>query len=186
MGITESIEISRFAMRHLPPLAEPPAKERLIYHASCHGEVPGEHRVKCAGRQAMALEAYTKAVIKVSAGCCGESGTGAFTSPEVYNVLRERKRLDLARLLPTAGKRQPVLVGCPSCKLGIGRVLLQMHDRRRVLHTAEWLGELVFKELWGERWLRILRRNALLDTDERGLRRVDVGLAAKHDGHERD
>jgi hypothetical protein len=124
----------------------------------------------------MALEAYTGAVVKVSAGCCGESGMGAFTTPEVYNVLRERKRLGLVRLLPSSGERQPVLVGCPSCKQGIGRVLLALHERRRVLHTAEWLGELVFKGLWGERWLRILRRNALLHTDGRGLRRVDVGL----------
>jgi hypothetical protein len=52
-----------------------------------------------------------------------------------------------------------------------------MHDRSRVLHTAEWLGELAFEALWGARWLRILRRNALLHTDERGLRHVDVGLA---------
>ena len=176
MGLTEPIEITRFALNHLPPLDQPLDNELFIYHASCHSEVPGENRVKCAGRQAMALEAYTGAKVKVSPGCCGESGMGAFTTPDVYNVLRDRKRLNLAHLLPSAREQLPVLVGCPSCKQGIGRVLLQLHDERRVLHTAEWLGEMVFKGLWGERWLRILRRNALISTDERGLRHVDVGL----------
>jgi Fe-S oxidoreductase len=176
LGLTETVDITRFALKNLPPLETPLRGERFIYQASCHGEVPGEHRTKGAGRQAMALEAYTGAVIKVSTGCCGESGTGAITAPEVYNVLRTRKRLDLAALLPTAGDR-PVLVGCPSCKQGIGRVLLNMgEERRRTLHTAEWLAELVFRREWGTRLWRTIRRNSLHAPDDHGIRHVDVGL----------
>jgi Fe-S oxidoreductase len=179
MGLTEAVDITRFVLQNLPPLDAPLGGERFIYQASCHGEVPGEHRTKCAGRQAMALEAYTGAVVKVSAGCCGESGTGAITSPEVYNVLRERKQLDLAALLPGTGGR-PVLVGCPSCKQGIGRTLLNMGEgRRRTLHTTEWLAELVFRQEWGTRLWRTIRRNSLQVTDERGIRHVDVGLGER-------
>ena len=33
----------------------------------------------------------------------------------------------------------PVVVGCPSCKIGIARCLINMHDKHSVLHVAEWL-----------------------------------------------
>ena len=37
----------------------------------------------------------------------------------------------------------PVVVGCPSCKIGIARCLINMHDKHPVLHVAEWLAGLV-------------------------------------------
>ena len=43
---------------------------------------------------------------------CGESGMGAMTSPEIYNLLRERKRARLARAFAD-GRDGPVIVGCP-------------------------------------------------------------------------
>ena len=174
LGLTEQIEITRFAMDHMPELATRLEGEAFVYQASCHGEVPGEHRTKCAGRQAMALERYTGASVRVSSGCCGESGTGAIVAPKIFNVLRERKIADLERLLPMSDGR-PVLVGCPSCKQGIARSLIALKDHRPVWHTVEWLADLIFRPMWGQRLWRILRRNALLYTDEQGFRHVDIG-----------
>ena len=37
----------------------------------------------------------------------------------------------------------PVLVGCPSCKIGIGRCLINLHDKRPVLHVAEWVAGMI-------------------------------------------
>ena len=180
IDLTEQKEITRFAMQHMPPLEQRLEGDFYVYQASCHGEVPGEHRTKCAGRQAMALEAYTGATIKVTTGCCGESGTGAFAAPQVYNVLRERKRLDLEQLLPMSVEGRAVLVGCPSCKQGIARSLIAMHDKRPVWHTAEWLVEMIFTPLWGRSLWRVLRRNALLRRDEHGLRHVDIGTLVEN------
>ena len=47
--------------------------------------------------------------------------------------------------------QSPILVGCPSCKVGITRSLMAMHERRPVLHTVEWLATLLFRERWGEK-----------------------------------
>ena len=36
-----------------------------------------------------------------------------------------------------------MLVGCPSCKIGIGRCLINLGEKRQVLHVAEWLAGLI-------------------------------------------
>ncbi len=63
---------------------------------------------------------------------------GSMTSPRIYNVLRQRKQNNLRDYFAN-GYEGPVLVGCPSCKIGIGRTLINMRDKRPVLHVAEWL-----------------------------------------------
>ena len=88
---------------------------------------------------------------------------GAFTSPEIYNTLRARKRRDMEELLPVC--EGAVLVGCPSCKVGIGRTLLSLRDKRPVLHLAEWLAAAYL----GEDWRQQCRRKI---NESRGLVRV--------------
>lgn len=100
----------------------------------------------------------TGAAIEVSPGCCGESGMGAIASPLVYNTLRKRKMDVLEAALADYPAQSPILVGCPSCKVGITRSLMAMHERRPVLHTVEWLATLLFRERWGEKWIRVFRR----------------------------
>ncbi|MBR6976147.1 MAG: (Fe-S)-binding protein, partial [Ottowia sp.] len=123
------------------PLLTPDVREfsgkPLVYHAACHAEWPGAHKVKGRKQLLRGLTRLTGSPFRLSPGCCSESGLGAMTSPGIYNVLRDRKRNDLAAALE--GYDGPVLVGCPSCKLGIGRVLLSLRDKRPVLHAAEWL-----------------------------------------------
>jgi Fe-S oxidoreductase len=92
---------------------------------------------------AAAISGLTGSTVELSQGCCAESGMGAMTSPEIFNTLRQGKQKRLAENLAD-GYAGPVLVGCPSCKIGIGRCLINMGRATiPVLHTAEWLAGLV-------------------------------------------
>jgi hypothetical protein len=128
------------------------AGQCFLYHTACHMEWVGLHASAGHAQIAAALEAATGAVLRLSPGCCGESGMGAFTSPEIYNTLRARKRRDLEERRADCGGA--VLVGCPSCKVGIGRTLLAMQDKRPVLHLAEWLAVAYMGEDWRQQCRR--------------------------------
>ena len=119
-----------------------PAADGALYHASCHCEWTDVHKIKGQRQLVAALEAFSGRRVGMSPGCCGESGMGAMTSPEIYNLLRERKRARLAQAFAD-GQDGPVIVGCPSCKIGIGRTLIALRDKRPVLHVAEWLAGLI-------------------------------------------
>ena len=126
-----------------------PPGTSLIYHASCHSEWAGIPAAKGQKQIVAALSNFSGAKVLLNGGCCGESGMGALTSPQIYNLLRSRKQISLQRTFaeidgPEAqagksGTLPPVLVGCPSCKIGIGRCLINLHDKRPVLHVAEWV-----------------------------------------------
>jgi Fe-S oxidoreductase len=141
----------QLAVSRLDPVAAY-AGQCFVYHTACHMEWVGPHAAAGHARIAADLEAATGAVLRLSSGCCGESGMGAFSSPEIFNTLRARKRRDLEERL--AGCAGPVLVGCPSCKVGIGRTLLAMRDKRPVLHLAEWLAVAHLGEDWRQRCRR--------------------------------
>ncbi|MBO4295831.1 MAG: (Fe-S)-binding protein, partial [Desulfovibrio sp.] len=82
------------------------------------------------------------AELVLSPGCCGESGMGAITSPEIYNRLRERK---IKRLKAAMGEAYDgvFLVSCPSCKIGIARCLINLKRRNHVVHVAEFLAGVI-------------------------------------------
>ena len=158
LGLQESFpqlelaDVSQLVLPRLPQLKEVAAqgkdeasageKKAALYHASCHCEWAGVNKNKGQRQLVSALEAFSGQSLTFSPGCCGESGMGAMTSPEIYNLLRQRKRESLASAFAEA-QDGPVLVGCPSCKIGIGRNLLAMRDKRPVLHIAEWLAGLL-------------------------------------------
>ncbi|MBQ9407754.1 MAG: FAD-binding oxidoreductase [Desulfovibrio sp.] len=108
-----------------------------IYHGACHCEWAGVHKIKGQEQLVKALRDFSGAQVKLNAGCCGESGMGAMTSPEIYNLLRTRKQIRLAEAFGDCDG--PVVVGCPSCKIGIGRCCINLCDKRPVLHTVEWI-----------------------------------------------
>ena len=152
----------------LPRIPAQPTLEGAprLYHGACHVEWVGVHKVK--GRELLlrALSDFTGSTFNVSPGCCGESGMGAMTSPHIYNLLRERKRQNLEQALSNyAG---PLIVGCPSCKVGIGRILIALQDKRPVLHTTEWLAQ----HMEGPEWRQTFRKKI---NDARGdVRVVDI------------
>ncbi len=148
-------------------------EQRLIYHASCHPEWSGVKAIKSGVTVAGGLEKISGASITVSQGCCGESGTGAYSSPEIYNALRERKKERLATILPSFSPDTPILVGCPSCKIGIGRTLLNLKEegnakisKHPVIHSAEWLADTMF----GKNWVSAFKRQALKVDPKTGFR----------------
>lgn len=131
-------------------------KTPILYHAACHSEWAGVAKNKAAGMYMDALRKVTGRPVDLSPNCCGESGMGAMTTPAIYNRLRERKRITLAENLAEASEAMPILVGCPSCKMGIQRILSEMHDKHQVMHTLEYLAE----ALDGPKWKKVLRKNA--------------------------
>ncbi|MCR4666549.1 MAG: FAD-binding oxidoreductase [Desulfovibrio sp.] len=114
----------------------------ICYHGACHVEWANIHRIKGQRLICQDLSAATGYAVHLNSGCCGESGMGAMTSPAIYNLLRSRKKDSLKQEFDN-GYEGPILVGCPSCKIGIGRNLLALHEKRQVLHVTEWLSSLI-------------------------------------------
>lgn len=119
-----------------------PAGTRILYHGSCHCPWMGVHKVKGHQMLMKAVGDFSGAKLVLSPGCCGESGMGSMTSPEIYNPLREEKVRSLAVAMGDNYK-DAILVGCPSCKIGVGRCLLNMKRRNHVLHVAEFVAGLI-------------------------------------------
>jgi FAD/FMN-containing dehydrogenase/Fe-S oxidoreductase len=127
----------------------------ILYHAACHCEWADVPKNKATGMYMAALRKVTGRPVELSPNCCGESGMGAMTTPAIYNRIRERKRVTLAENLADAPETMPILVGCPSCKMGINRILAEMRDKHPVLHTLEYLAE----ALDGPKWKKMLKKN---------------------------
>ena len=131
----------------------------VLYHAACHCEWAGVPTLKGQAQLTGALEQLCKAKVSTIPGCCGESGMGAVTSPTIYNLLRARKKERLAQAFepqPQTGAcyAGPILVGCPSCKIGIARCLIQLKEKHPVLHVLEWLANQVDGEDRRQRFRR--------------------------------
>lgn len=131
----------------------------VLYHAACHCEWAGVPTLKGQSQLTGALEQLCKVKVTTIPGCCGESGMGAVTSPTIYNLLRARKKERLARAFepqPQTGAcyAGPILVGCPSCKIGIARCLIQLKEKHPVLHVLEWLANQVDGEDRRQRFRR--------------------------------
>ncbi|XPV78014.1 MAG: FAD-binding and (Fe-S)-binding domain-containing protein [Desulfovibrio sp.] len=139
----------------------PKATEEVLYHPACHIEWTGTSKAKAADMYRSALAKAVDGDVLLTPGCCGESGMGAITNPEIYNRLRDKKKLQLTADLTEKGKKTPVLVGCPSCKNGVRRSLMQLKKGNPVLHTVEFLAALV----GGPKWKRTLKRK--IDKAER-------------------
>ncbi|MDR1126080.1 MAG: FAD-binding oxidoreductase [Deltaproteobacteria bacterium] len=144
----------------------------VLYHAPCHVEYVGVNKKKAGDSYARAINRFAGLDLKVTTGCCGESGLGAMSSPAIYNKLRARKMKDMAEKLEGMEARAPILVGCPSCKMGITRSLLRMKEKRPVLHTAEYLAQRFF----GKDWRVRCRKLAAVSAKGKGRKGMMVRL----------
>ncbi|NLY40854.1 MAG: (Fe-S)-binding protein, partial [Desulfovibrionales bacterium] len=95
----------------------------------------------------------------ISPHCCGESGLGALSSPKIYNRLRIRKQNQLRADLRGYAADAPIIVGCPSCKIGIMRSMLEMNEQRSVLHTLEFLAALRHGPNWRKEFVRTVEQS---------------------------
>jgi FAD/FMN-containing dehydrogenase/Fe-S oxidoreductase len=135
------------------------APEHLLYHAACHHEWTGVAPLKAGDVYAREIGKLLGSEVSISPFCCGESGLGALSSPRIYNRLRARKREQLSSDLAGYPAESPVLVGCPSCKIGIQRSLLEMGASRDVLHTLEYLAALRHGANWRKEFHKLLSRS---------------------------
>lgn len=161
LGVTQSLKEQGISTGDLSP---------LLYHSPCHAEVSGVHKAKAGGLYAAALAEYTGRKVQVSPGCCGESGLGAMTSPAIYNKIRGKKSAQLERDLENIEAQTPIIVGCPSCKMGLTRILMNKDEKRKVLHTLEFFAEHVSGENWRRKFIKLLRSSINVD----GKRVVDM------------
>ena len=161
----------QFLLPRLPKLSCLSGKP-LLYHSPCHAEWVGIKKNKAAAVYAAAIADMTGAIVRLSPGCCGESGMGAMTTPAIYNKVRKKKAASLEKALPGLPENAPIVVGCPSCKQGISRTLLMVKENRQVLHTLEFLAALYMGESWRKQFPKMLRT---LKADADGMRRVDLG-----------
>ncbi|MFW6324198.1 MAG: FAD-binding and (Fe-S)-binding domain-containing protein, partial [Desulfovibrionales bacterium] len=140
-------DVVQFLLKLLPqPVGR--MQEDILYHQSCHTEFSDVSPAKAGDIYASGLADFSGRKVEISKGCCGESGMGALTSPKIYNTLRARKKDTLEKDL--AGKPRPLLVSCPSCKVGLTRTLKEMDKDQPVLHTLEYLADQVCGKAWQE------------------------------------
>jgi Fe-S oxidoreductase len=151
----EFFDVVQFLIQHNRQAFEN-APDRLLYHAACHHEWTGVAPLKAAEVYARELGLLLKADIGISPHCCGESGLGALTSPKIYNRLRARKKEQLTQDITAYTPDSPIVVGCPSCKIGISRSLLEMDVQREVLHTTEFLAALRHGTNWRKNFYKHL------------------------------
>ncbi len=147
-------DVVQFLMGRLPAVRQ---TEDVVYHSACHAEWVDTPKIKAGEMYRAGLEKLTGADISLSPGCCGESGLGAMTSPAIYNRLRERKQDQLTSDLGK-DKKKPIVVGCPSCKVGIKRSMLQMKRGNRVIHTVEYLAEGIGGKKWKKELKELLKQ----------------------------
>jgi Fe-S oxidoreductase len=147
------LDVVQFLMDRLPAVRR---AEPVLYHAACHAEWVDAPKLKAAEMYRTALSRLTGAEVALSPGCCGESGLGALTSPAIYNRLRERKQEQLRADLDR-NRELPIVVGCPSCKVGIKRSMLQMKLSNQVMHTVEYLAESVGGPKWRREFKELMR-----------------------------
>ncbi len=136
-----------------------PEQGALLYHAACHAEWSGIPSTKAGEAYRSALAAFTGREVAISPRCCGESGLGALTSPKIYSRLQERKRKQLGADLAAYPDDAPIVVGCPSCKVGISRNLMAMKKKQPVLHTLEYLARELHGPDWQEQLLEAARKS---------------------------
>ena len=131
---------------------------QVLYHHSCHVEWEDINPLKAGEIYAQKFREGLNLDVQMSPGCCGESGLGAMSSPRVFNPVRQQKVQNLGEQLSGVDSRVPLLVGCPSCKIGIGRCMEMLGEKRRVLHTAEYAAERLLGNTWRKDFLQRMKK----------------------------
>lgn len=103
---------------------------KILYHEPCHTPLKNLGASKT-------FESLFGASPVMVPRCCGEGGTLALSTPEISNLLRERKAAGIVRESP--GRRCTVLTTCPSCVQGLSRIDegTRVTARALVVYAAE-------------------------------------------------
>jgi Fe-S oxidoreductase len=124
---------------------------RYLYHDPCHTPMKVHAPLEVA-RQ------LTGSEVRLSARCCGESGTLAVTRPDIATQVRFRKEEELRREVASLGGDGPVkvLTSCPSCLQGLARFEADSGAQ------ADYIVVEMARRLLGENWMPefVARANA--------------------------
>jgi len=143
-------------LQHLYPhlLLQAPGQEQgLAYHSSCHAAWSNVPQDKAAAIYARHVQSLVQDPVAVSEYCCAESGLGALTSPHIYNKLRKRKTGALKEMT-AQGKLRRLVVSCPSCKIGISRIVRNHKLDLQVEHSLEHLARRCLGPNWRDLLLK--------------------------------
>jgi len=122
--------------------------ERLLFQSACHAEWNGLPADASTAEYAEKLARLLDCRVTISPGCCGESGLGAMTSPQIFSTIQDRKRQQLQNDLNGYPQGLPVLVGCPSCKIGLSRISSMDGLNHEILHVTEFLAGIIGGRSW--------------------------------------
>jgi Fe-S oxidoreductase len=117
------------------------SNSQIILHASCHSPLSLPNHAQAEQTYSSMLQDISGQDVTVSQYCCAESGMGALTTPHVYNRLRKRKKEALREILTQQEEDPEILVSCPSCKIGISRILNSDKKKLNPLHTVEYIAK---------------------------------------------
>jgi Fe-S oxidoreductase len=123
--------------------------DSLIYHSSCHSAWSEVPQKEADAIYTSSLQECLAGAVERSPHCCAESGLGALTAPAVYNRLRKRKRAALEEALGQEEDKSTVLVSCPSCKIGLNRIMGSLPHKAKIQHTLEYLADCYYGMHWG-------------------------------------
>ncbi|MCX6138618.1 MAG: DUF3683 domain-containing protein [Ignavibacteriales bacterium] len=144
------IDVNEFLVKQKLYHALPPSKHQLLYHEPCHTPM------KALGAQQTIESLFSQSPVTVPS-CCGEGGTLALSTPEIANVLRERKAAAIEEA--TSHSRVTVLTTCPSCVQGLSRISngVAVKGKSLIVHAAEqYLGK-----QWEKKFLKDIRRKGV-------------------------
>lgn len=144
--------------------------DHIIFQSPCHAQIPHEKASVSGQKYAKKIADTLGATVKLSPGCCGESGLGAMSSPAIYNIIRDKKSLQLEQDIEAMGEKSKVLVSCPSCKMGLSRIFMNKGEKREVAHLTEFFAEDIFGKNWLQRCTKALAHAQVRD----GVRKIDM------------
>lgn len=118
-------------------------KRPLLYHEPCHTPLHylGANKT---------FDALFGSRPEHIPNCCGEGGTLALSTPEISNVLRERKKANVISIAKR--HRATILTTCPSCVQGLSKIndVVSIKGKSLVVFAAErFLGKAWKKEYIG-------------------------------------
>ncbi|RQD67324.1 MAG: FAD-binding oxidoreductase [Desulfonatronovibrio sp. MSAO_Bac4] len=150
------MDVVQYLLQNLPK-TNTQSKKKILYHPACHAEWTGVNSLKAGEIYADSIADFLGTDVEVSPGCCGESGLGAITSPEIYNLIRTRKQEILSEQIPEYSDKSPFIVGCPSCKIGISRSMRELKSEMLVMHTVEYMAQIILGEHWKKDFLKKIK-----------------------------
>ena len=124
-----------------------PTGVRYMYHDPCHTPMKTY-------APASVVNSLMGVSVLNSDRCCGESGTLAFTRPDVSTQVRFRKEEEIlkgtSQIRQQDGEAQPIkiLTSCPSCLQGLSRY------RDETGTTADYIVIEMARHLLGDNWMK--------------------------------